>query len=187
MTLEVMGLRMTPETRRKFERWAAGVDATAVISNNLPYILALEYGHSRQAAYGFIRIYKSDFRRMVDEELQEALYRTRYDFPKAYREGITLAALRILGEIAKRTPVDTGRAKGAWIVTLPDGSVRREAREVSADQQKSRARANRKAKARRTRSSSRELAKFVRVESPDENARAKARARRDRRQKRRGR
>lgn len=44
----------------------------AWISNGLPYILPLEYGSSKQAPAGMVRLTVQEFRGMVDRAVQEA-------------------------------------------------------------------------------------------------------------------
>lgn len=142
MTLRIMKVVHNNALYNRFRDLGAFNDVEAVISSNLKYILALEYGHSQQAPVGIIRRYRNEYRAILREELQEALYRTGYDYAAAARAGITESALRILVKIVERTPVDTGRAKGSWIVTLPGGKVQQGARPVSETEQKARARVN---------------------------------------------
>ena len=57
----------SPSTERSLE-FSANLKAggTFYISNNLPYIEALEYGHSTQAPSGMARITVANFQAMVD-------------------------------------------------------------------------------------------------------------------------
>ena len=43
---------------------------TAYIVNNLPYGIALEYGHSKQAPHGMIRVTLSQFQKTVDDAIR---------------------------------------------------------------------------------------------------------------------
>lgn len=55
-------------------QFAASLRAGCVfyITNNLPYILPLEYGHSKkQAPLGWVRATVSRFQKMVDEKVRE--------------------------------------------------------------------------------------------------------------------
>lgn len=152
MTLRIMRVVHNNELYNRFRDLGAFDGVEATISSNLTYILALEYGHSEQAPLGMVRRYRNEYRAILREELQEALYRTGYDHFAAARAGITEASLRILVRIVDRTPVDTGRAKGSWILTLPSGQVRQGGRQMSEAEQKTRARGlrarKRKAKAK---------------------------------------
>lgn len=107
------------------------------ISSNLVYILPLEYGHSKQAPNGdIIRNHLGQYRGWVQEEVEAAWAKHAPDLGAAIHEGISLATLRILRAIADRTPVDTGRAKNAWIARLPDGSIEESGPKITARQQR---------------------------------------------------
>lgn len=182
MTIGITGIRLqvSDATRQRFERARALQGVYAVISSNLEYILALEYGHSqKQAPGGMIRLYRGVYRRILEESLQNALYATGYDFQAAAKLGVTEAALRILNEIVARTPVDTGRAKGSWVVTLPGGATQQGARPVSAERQKA------IKKARQARKTAATTRKRTRAQALKVARAAKARARPKRKRRRR--
>lgn len=44
---------------------------TAYLVSNLPYAVALEYGHSQQAPAGMVRITKEGFQQIVDQAIRE--------------------------------------------------------------------------------------------------------------------
>ncbi|KQB53784.1 hypothetical protein AQS70_09230 [Pseudomonas endophytica] len=46
------------------------IGQTAYIVNNLPYAIPLEYGHSKQAPHGMVRVTLADFQRIVDEAIR---------------------------------------------------------------------------------------------------------------------
>ena len=165
MTLKIMRVMYSNDLYKRFADRGAFDDNSATISSNLAYILALEYGHSKQAPLGMIRKYRNEYRAIVYEELQEALYATRYDYDAAARAGITQAALRVLVKIVERTPVDTGRAKGSWIVTLPGGKTQAGGKSVTEEQQKTKAKANRAKRARQANKDRNKAIRDARAES----------------------
>lgn len=46
------------------------IGQTAYIVNNLPYAIPLEYGHSKQAPHGMVRVTLANFQRIVDEAIR---------------------------------------------------------------------------------------------------------------------
>lgn len=117
----MVDVRLTADLMDLFNEGQQLQDVSALVSSNLEYILALEYGHSQQAPDGMVRRRYAAHRGMLVEELEEAFREHGLDILKAGQAGVSFAALRIMRDIADKTPVDTGRAKGAWIATLPDG------------------------------------------------------------------
>ena len=60
------------ESSNRAIAFATGLKAggTVYLTNNLPYIMALEYGHSRQAPAGMARITVAYFQKIVDKAVQ---------------------------------------------------------------------------------------------------------------------
>ena len=46
------------------------IGQTGYIVNNLPYAIPLEYGHSKQAPHGMVRVTLANFQRIVDEAIR---------------------------------------------------------------------------------------------------------------------
>lgn len=46
------------------------IGQTAYIVNNLPYAIPLEYGHSKQAPHGMVRVTLANFQRIVEEAIR---------------------------------------------------------------------------------------------------------------------
>lgn len=117
-----MQVRLTPELQELLTLGVTLDDVVGIISSNLVYMLALEYGHSQgQAPTGMVRAFARQYNEMLLAELTHALQVYGPDVRQAVRAGVSLATLEILRAIAERTPVDTGRAKGDWVATLPGG------------------------------------------------------------------
>jgi hypothetical protein len=115
-------VRITPELAELLSIGVSFDNIVGIISSNLEYILALEYGHSQgQAPTGMIRNFSREHDAILLAELTHALEVYRHDVRKAVKAGVSMATLEIMRAIAERTPVDTGRAKGSWIATLPGG------------------------------------------------------------------
>lgn len=120
--MAVNRVTVSPALQALFADARALENVEAVISSNLNYMLALEYGHSAQAPGGMVRNYSGEYQTMLEANLRDALATYPNDIKKAARAGITFGALEIMRAIVERTPVDTGRAKGSWIMTPPGQS-----------------------------------------------------------------
>jgi very-short-patch-repair endonuclease len=102
-----------------------------------------EYGTRKMAAHPMVGPYLAEYQAIVEEQLKEAFALHPGDPMQAVTVGIEHAALIILGNIANRAAVDTGRLKNSWTATLPDGRRTTFGPVVTAEQQ----RAMRKARA----------------------------------------
>jgi hypothetical protein len=116
-------LNITGEIARLFQdvgRIPPHVSAEA--TNNLPYILRLmEYGWSRQLPTGWMRRRQRHHEELLRREVDHALAVIMDNPIRAVVGGVSMAALAITRDLADHTPVDTGRAKGAWVARLPNG------------------------------------------------------------------
>jgi hypothetical protein len=93
------------------------------VSNNLAYILRLmEYGHSAQLPAGWLRGRQDTLRDLLAGEVRHALTVIPDDVLRAVTAGVSTGTLAIARDVATHTPVDTGRAKGAWVARPPVGS-----------------------------------------------------------------
>lgn len=125
--MNASSLVLTPELRALFERASTGgTPVQAIISNNVSYVAYLEHGTARMAAHPMIGPYLGEYRAILEGEIQHAFTVYPDDPQRALEAGVASAALAIMRAIADRTAVDTGRAKGAWVATLPDGSTKGE-------------------------------------------------------------
>lgn len=52
-------------------------DETIYISNNLPYIVRLEYGSSKQAPNGMVGLTTATFKKKIDEAVKESGWRDK--------------------------------------------------------------------------------------------------------------
>lgn len=52
-------------------------DKTIYISNNLPYIVALEFGHSKQAPNGMVGVATANLKKKIDEAVRESGWRDK--------------------------------------------------------------------------------------------------------------
>lgn len=151
--MAVNRITVSPALQALFDEGRALHQVTAVISSNLEYMMALEYGHSNQAPQGMVRIYATEYQVILEANLQHALVTYQGDLVKAAKAGVTFGALEIMRAIADRTPVDTGRAKNDWIVTTPDGRQMSDEetgqRPISPEQQKAIRAARRKTRSLR--------------------------------------
>ena len=110
------------------------------VSNNVAYILRLmEYGHSQQLPAGWLRGRQRTLEELLEGEVRHALTVYPDDLAKAILAGVTTATLGVARDVATATPVDTGRAKGAWVARIPDGTsvqpVVEDAKVISKSQQ----------------------------------------------------
>lgn len=145
MAIAVQGITMSRELRELFSSAGRLQVKPATITNNLDYILALEYGSSKgQAPFGMYRRQINAFGYILDETMRAA-FEEHGVTQQALDQGINEAALRILVKLVEATPVDTGRAKGAWVARLNTGQDFPGAQPISAAQQV----AIRRAKSRR--------------------------------------
>jgi predicted Zn-dependent protease len=147
MAMVVNGIEMSRALEALFLRAGSLHVSPATITSNLAYILALEYGHSRQAPDGMYRRQLNALGYMLEEEMLEAV-REFGITQQALDVGIARGAERILVALVEATPVDTGRAKGSWVMRLSNGRVEQASPTVSEAAQKARQRANKKAAAR---------------------------------------
>lgn len=105
-------------------------------TNNVVYILRLmEYGHSQQLPAGWLRRQQRPLEELLRGELQHALSVYPNDLHKAILAGVSTATLGITRELATNTPVDTGRAKGAWVARPPVGPPQQDGPVITASQQ----------------------------------------------------
>lgn len=105
-------------------------------TNNVAYILRLmEYGHSQQLPAGWLRGAQGELRSLLLGEVNEALRVYRGDPHKAILAGVSTGTLAITRHLATATPVDTGRAKGAWVARPPVGPPVQDGPVISATQQ----------------------------------------------------
>lgn len=140
-----IGLHLTPDLQRLLAASDVPRGVTGEVTSNLVYMLALEYGHSKQQApEGWIRRNRDAYARLLRGEIEHALGVYRDDPVRGVVGGVWMGVLGIAQQIADGTPVDTGRAKGSWVARLPDGKRQRQAPAVSAAQQRAALRRRRK-------------------------------------------
>jgi hypothetical protein len=96
----------------------------AEVYTDLVYMPALEEGHSRQAPDGMVDINLANGAANLNRALDRAIdWIIDGADPDAALEGaLNDGALFLLREIVVDTPIDTGRARGSWEVTLADGT-----------------------------------------------------------------
>ena len=91
----------------------------AEIRNPVFYVPYLEYGSSKQAPYGMVRVSLPEAEQMLQAGM------TSIDYDKACHEGTLRAAIVdrlnmvadfVMGLIRDRTPIRTGRARRGWNV-----------------------------------------------------------------------
>jgi hypothetical protein len=110
-------------------------DVSGSILSNLEYIIPLEYGHSKQAPQGMVGKYVSEYRGFIKEAFNRVYPSKTQDLQRAMVYAITEATNRAMRAIADRTPVDTGRAKGSWTASTPDGKTYNLGEQISKAQQ----------------------------------------------------
>jgi hypothetical protein len=144
MAMVVGGIEMSRALAEVFGRAGSLHIKPATITSNLVYMLAImEYGHSTQAPEGTFRRVLLRAGYMLDEELHAAVVEFGIS-QQALDVGIARGASRVLVALVEATPVDTGRAKGSWVLRLSDGSTFPGAPAVSEAVQKARQRAKKK-------------------------------------------
>jgi hypothetical protein len=141
--VNTQSLILSPATRALFDKAGTMGKVAAVLSTNLDYALYQEIGTKRMAAHPMVGPYLAEYQAIVEDCLKEAFALHPGDPMQAVTVGIEHAALIILGNIANRAAVDTGRLKNSWTATLPDGRRTTFGPIVTAEQQ----RAMRKARA----------------------------------------
>lgn len=105
-------------------------------TNNVAYILRLmEYGHSQQLPAGWLRRQQRPLEELLRGEVQYALSVYPNDPQRAILAGVSTATLGITRDLASNTPVDTGRAKGAWVARPPVGPPQQDGPVITASQQ----------------------------------------------------
>lgn len=110
--------------------------AQAEVSSNVNYMRGLEMGRSDQAPRGMIRAYRGEYRRMLRDSAGRNLRIQPGGLQRALNLTVADAAMEIMAAVAERTPVDTGRAKGSWVATLPGGKRIESGPTISAEQQR---------------------------------------------------
>jgi hypothetical protein len=96
----------------------------AEVSTDLAYMPALEDGHSRQAPDGMVDINLAHGAANLNRALDRAIDRI---IDGAAPDGALVGALNdgalfLLREIVVDTPINTGRARASWELTLADGT-----------------------------------------------------------------
>lgn len=96
----------------------------AEVYTDLVYMPPLEDGHSRQAPDGMVDINLANGAANLNRALDRAVDRIidGADPDRALEGALNDGALFLLREIVVDTPIDTGRARASWEVTLADGS-----------------------------------------------------------------
>jgi hypothetical protein len=93
---------------------------TATISNEVFYVPRLEYGYSRQAPYGMVRVSLREIRDVFAKVIKHAVDVEETTRNGKLREGIVEAVNTAadwgMGLIRDRTPIRTGRARRGWQV-----------------------------------------------------------------------
>lgn len=128
-------VRFSNRLQKLFEEARNLQEVKGVVSNNLEYILALEYGHSLQAPDGMVRRRKLAHDYMLQEEVAHA-FKASGSIQRAMEAGVASATLRVMRDVSDATPVDTGRAKNAWTATLPNGRQVQAGTTISEQQQR---------------------------------------------------
>lgn len=92
------------------------------IEGELPYMTSLEGGYSPQARDGMVRKFMSDYAKIIENSIIKVFgpQRKAENIVNELGAGFSLGALEVTRKIAWRTPVDTGRAQGSWLVRLCD-------------------------------------------------------------------
>lgn len=98
----------------------------AEIYTDLIYMPVLEDGHSPQAPDGMVDINLANGAANLNRALDRAIDRIidGADPDQALEGAMNDGALFLLREIVVDTPIDTGRARASWQVTLADGAHR---------------------------------------------------------------
>lgn len=93
------------------------------IHTSLTYMPALEDGHSPQAPDGMVDVNLGNGAVMFDRAIDRAVdaIANGADPDRALTSAVNEAALFLLREIVVDTPIDTGRARESWEITLADG------------------------------------------------------------------
>jgi hypothetical protein len=98
----------------------AGV-ITATIYNDVHYVPKLEYGSSRQAPHGMVRVSLREIGNVLAGAMQSAITRDGIIEAGTVREGmvnaVNMTADFGMGLIRDRTPIRTGNARRGWRVT----------------------------------------------------------------------
>lgn len=95
----------------------------ADFSTDLVYMPALEDGHSQQAPSGMVDINLANGARQFDRALDRAIANiaSGRDPDRELTGAVNDAALFLLREVVVDTPIDTGRARASWQITLAEG------------------------------------------------------------------
>jgi hypothetical protein len=112
---------LSPAARALFESVNAMGKLTAVISTNVEYAEFQEYGTARMAAHPMIGPYLAEYRDILEDHLKQAFEIHPGNPMRALEEGLDTATMIILGNIANRAAVDSGRLKGSWSAVLSGG------------------------------------------------------------------
>lgn len=111
----------------KLEEWIQqGVIAQASsafkneIEGELDYMTSLEDGWSKQAIHGMVEKFMDVYGRIISKHVTDVFSANKKskNIVSDISEGLSLGALEVTRIIAWRTPVDTGRAQGSWLVRL---------------------------------------------------------------------
>lgn len=159
MTMAFGGIEMSRELAAIFASAGSLHIKPVSITSNLQYILALEYGHSRQAPDGMYRRQLNALGYMLDEEMQDALEEFGIT-QQALDVGIGRGAHRVLVALVEATPVLTGRAKGSWVMRLSTGHTEQASPTVTEAVQKARIRAIKKRLAKESAAAAKKVARI---------------------------
>lgn len=98
----------------------AGV-VTAVIKNDVPYVPNLEYGSSKQAPHGMVRVSLREIGNVLAQAVQHEIDKESVLNEGRLRQGmvdaVNISADFGMGLIRDRTPIRTGRARRGWRVS----------------------------------------------------------------------
>jgi hypothetical protein len=92
---------------------------TAVISNDVHYVPKLEYGSSKQAPHGMVRVSLREIANVLAGSMSAAIVKTGIqegNVRQAMVDAVNLSADFGMGLIRDRTPIRTGRARRGWRV-----------------------------------------------------------------------